>query len=478
MTLRTGSWLLATCIVMAAAGPAIKVVSSPPGSTSHEAIISAGSARQFHLSGTASCSARACHGGLEFDESPPSKRSYSTWLLHDKHRSAARVLESERSREIARRLQIKEPEAEERCLVCHSNPQLAVSARDDSRKVERAYGVGCEACHGAASNWLEEHSKPAWKQKSLAEKRAAGMWVSPSSPRQDLVEAARVCAGCHVGAPPKAPGGVAGEVTHELIAAGHPRLTFEFGAYLAWMPKHWAEAKDSTFEPRAWAVGQLASAETILDLLAHRAETTPQAWPEFAEYDCFACHHDLHAAPRPAEHRDNASEPLAGSLPWGTWQLAMVRHALAAQPGHEDALILSGLDGLRAFLGEPRILTEATRQRARAAAAKLRSAAQRLDRNGNFEDASMRGLAKTIANQGAARPEASWDEKAQRCLALVALELGSGQRRPGAGPPRSEASRALERILRFPPGYDSPRDAMDPSRLDGEVRELFQQLGR
>lgn len=478
MTGRNGLMLVAG-IVTAFAGPAIKLLSSPPGSPSNEAtIIRAGSAPRFGPCGTASCSARACHGGLDSEETLPSKRSYSTWLLHDKHRSAAKVLESERSRKIARRLQFKHPDEEERCLVCHSNPQLASSTRADLWKAERDYGVGCESCHGAAGTWLEEHSKNAWRQKSLAEKRAAGMWLSPSSPRQDLVETARVCAGCHVGAPPETPGGVPRQVTHELIAAGHPRLTFEFGAYLAWMPKHWAELKDSAFEPRAWAVGQLTSAETIIDLLAHRAETTPQGWPEFAEYDCFACHHDLQSPSPRVEHRGHPGEPATGSLQWGTWYLSMVRHALAGQPGHEDALIVSGLDDLRMFLSESKAVTEATGRRAKEAAAKVRSAAERLDRHADFDGASIRRLAKAIADEGAARAQASWDEKAQRCLALVALELGSRQRPPGARSLRSKATRGLENLLRFPPGYDSPRDAMNPSHLDGEVRKLFQELGR
>jgi hypothetical protein len=52
--------------------------------------------------------------------------------------------------------------------------------------------------------------------------------------------------------------------------------------------------KYSDFEARAWLLGQVVSAKAALDLLKYRADPEHgKPWPEFAEYGCFACHHNL-----------------------------------------------------------------------------------------------------------------------------------------------------------------------------------------
>src|SRR5262249_53689511 len=141
------------------------------------------------------------------------------------------------------------------------------------------------SCHGPAEKWLTTHYLREWQQKKPEEKEALGL-----RPTKDLVVRAQVCVTCHVG-------GSGSEVNHDLIAAGHPRLRFEYGAYLANLPKHWDEKKDRKgrpdFDAQVWAVGQVVSMQASLQLLEHRAAAPKAPWPEFAEYDCFACHHDL-----------------------------------------------------------------------------------------------------------------------------------------------------------------------------------------
>jgi hypothetical protein len=152
-------------------------------------------------------------------------------------------------------------------------------------------GVGCESCHGEAKDWLEAHTSPKWKLLTAAAKRARGM-----TPTWDILGYATRCAGCHVDGA-AAEGLPLRDVNHDLIAAGHPRLQFELTAYLANLPQHWSVATEkkklASFEAEAWVLGQLASARAALELLDYRARTTAP-WPEFAEYDCSACHHNLH----------------------------------------------------------------------------------------------------------------------------------------------------------------------------------------
>src|SRR5258707_1231750 len=103
-----------------------------------------------------------------------------------------------------------------------------------------------------AEKWRMAHYLPDWKQKTPQEKERLGM-----RPTKDLVARAKLCAECHVGTAER-------EVNHDLIAAGHPRLNFEFAAYLANMPAHWREEGENArldFGARACAVGQLVSAQ-------------------------------------------------------------------------------------------------------------------------------------------------------------------------------------------------------------------------
>src|SRR5262249_26191321 len=149
---------------------------------------------------------------------------------------------------------------------------------------------GCEACHGPARDWLVEHRDASWRRQDARTKEKAGM-----NALAGLADRALVCAGCHIGAPADPARGLPlRDMTHEFIAPGHPRLMFEFGAYLANDRRHWGE-KDTRWdsEARAWQVGQAVSLESALHLLGDRAGRPD--WPELAEYDCHACHHPVRA---------------------------------------------------------------------------------------------------------------------------------------------------------------------------------------
>src|SRR5262249_12680736 len=107
----------------------------------------------------------------------------------------------------------------------------------------------------------------------------------------DLGSRAKTCAGCHVGG--------TGDMNHDMIAAGHPRLNFEFASHLARMPKHWFERDRATGEVRgpedllqAWVGGAFGAGEARCSLSQVR-QGRKHPWPELAEWNCYACHHDL-----------------------------------------------------------------------------------------------------------------------------------------------------------------------------------------
>ena len=180
-----------------------------------------------------SCAAAACHNGNGAKGDRGSE--YTTWVLHDPHSRAFEVLYGKKSLQIEKNRQrppgVKEdhPESDPLCLNCHVQPGIEALADNGGRLPRRKAfaledGVGCEACHGAAGGWLTQHYTAAWRARTPAEKEAAGM-----ANTKDLRVRAETCVRCHVGE-----GDL--DVNHDLIAAGHPRLAFEYAAFQGNMP--------------------------------------------------------------------------------------------------------------------------------------------------------------------------------------------------------------------------------------------------
>lgn len=230
---------------------------------------------QSKFVGVAGCAAMACHGGTR----PNERGEYTTWIERDRHARAYEVLSNALSQRITRNLGLKSPAQEEQtCLACHNT----ATREQGGPRFAIEDGVSCESCHGAAERWLVPHKQASWKQIAAHEKSEKyGMTNT-----KDAAVRAQVCVECHVGSAGR-------EVNHDLIAAGHPALVFELDAYSANMPPHWRETPDktATFGARAWAVGQAVSLRQSLELLRDRAKNN--RWPEFAEFDCYACHHEL-----------------------------------------------------------------------------------------------------------------------------------------------------------------------------------------
>lgn len=276
-----------------------QALSSPPIPTKAEAKRIPG-----QTVGIPSCSARSCHGG---DEPLPDRligrHEYSAWNYADPHTRSLQVLHNNLSKRICKQLHLKPAYEEPRCLACH-----AETVGGDGPVHLSA--VGCESCHGPAWLWLEPHTKKDWREKYAD---AAKTLLNIN----DLTAVARSCVGCHIGSPPVDGIGLR-DMNHDMIAAGHPRLNFEFAGYLAQLPSHWndtARPRDAQFYAKAWTVGQAVGAEASLNLLEYRA--TNGVWPELAEYACYACHHDL-AGPSPANWRKDSK----GTMPWGSWYFA------------------------------------------------------------------------------------------------------------------------------------------------------------
>jgi hypothetical protein len=152
--------------------------------------------------------------------------------------------------------------------------------------------VSCEACHGPAENWIQAHVSPG---ATHAENLKRGLY-----PTDQPLAQARLCLSCHFGNRDKF-------VTHRMMGAGHPRMSFELDTFSQTQPPHfvidadWERRKGTWDSVRVWAVGQALAASELLEVLLDPKRSRDGLFPELVVFDCHACHHpmsDVRWAPR------------------------------------------------------------------------------------------------------------------------------------------------------------------------------------
>lgn len=432
---------------------------------------------------SAGCSAAACHGGGH----PGKLRSeYSTWAptaftgeQYDPHAIAYRVLFNDDSVRIAKLMGMGVPHKEGLCLKCHGTEHV---------KPEEAMseGVGCAGCHGPAEKWLDVHMLPEWQALSNESKFKDYGFV----PTKNLVARTMKCASCHVGDGNR-------EVNHDLIAAGHPRLSFEYTRF-NFDPKyrkHWEEpTPQPDFEVRAWTVGQAATLRAATDLLRVRAERaaaddakTP--WPEFSGLSCYACHQTVGTG---EVGRDSGTPKRPLGIPgWELWSNTAAGVAANLCPDAFPGITppeLRELPELRKLMQKHRPDPKAVAIRARRAVAELDTwlaaiqAAEDKTPTHRLPSDVPRKFAHALA-ANALSPDRTkladydWDALAANFLGTAAMYHASGGK--AAVPTWTDPIRGLMADLEFPkrkPGerFDSPAGFGKTKR--DQVRDRFREL--
>src|SRR5687768_1324555 len=248
-------------------------------------------AKGEHL-GVVNCANSLCHGSVSSWKGTNLLQSeYVTWSRVDKHHTRAYpVLLEERSKRIARNLGLKEPAYQSKaCLDCHAHNPPPERRGERFRMTD---GVSCEACHGPASGWIQAHVAPGATHPDNVKR---GLY-----PTSDPVAQARLCLSCHFGNRDKF-------VTHRMMGAGHPRMSFELDTFAQTQPPHfvadadWQKRKGDWDPVRLWALGQALAAREVLELLLDPKRSRDGLFPELVVFDCHACHHamsDLRWTPR------------------------------------------------------------------------------------------------------------------------------------------------------------------------------------
>lgn len=339
-------------------------------------------AKGQHL-GVVNCASSLCHGSVSpWKDANILQNEYVTWSRVDKHATRAyHVLLEERSKRIAANLGLKEPAHRAKlCLDCHAhNP--APAQRGERFNV--ADGIGCEGCHGPAEGWIRSHVAP---EATHADNVSQGLY-----PTSEPVAQARLCLSCHFGNKDKF-------VTHRLMGAGHPRMSFELDTFSQTQPPHfvidedWQRRKREWDTVRVWAIGQALAASEILDVLLDPKRSRDGLFPELVVFDCHACHHpmsDLRWSPR------TGTSP--GRIRLNDSNLLMLRQiARRALPAKDAAAFDERVAALhRAVAGDGGDPHEA----ARALRATLQSMLEPLARH-RFRPEDLRGMLSGLVRDG------------------------------------------------------------------------------
>ena len=396
--------------------------------------------------GVASCASSLCHGSVTpWSDGNIRQNEYVLWSRNDPHARSYERLQNDKSKEMARRLALPKPAHETaECLDCHTHN---VPPQRRAPEVALADGVQCEACHGPAEPWLKSHAEKDAKRSQSIE---LGLF-----PTRDTASRAELCLSCHFGNAQKL-------VTHRMMAAGHPRLAFEFDTFTHLQPAHYGGARGAAGTEalsdgvRNWAIGQALMAKTQLELLADPKRGRNGFFPELVLFDCHACHHPM-SQPRNSGARLGVAP---GAVRLNDANLLMVRHiARRVAPRDAEALAQSSRALHAALAGGTDALTHARG---------LRESIQKLVpaiEKHRFTAEDLRGMFQALIDDGLAGQYSDYQGAEQAAMALQALADFMARRQLAHA---SALRPALQRVM----AAVANDEAYRPEQFTAALREL------
>jgi hypothetical protein len=318
--------------------------------------------------GVASCAGSTCHGRAEGNGAVVRQDEIATWQEPSSssgaHSRAYAVLSGRRGQQIAASLGLGNATSAPACLGCHST---YAPTGQRGAKFTLTDGVGCESCHGPSGGaWLAEHyALPATHASNIA----AGL-----TPLDNPRARANVCLDCHYGS--SKPGQF---VTHAMMAAGHPRVSFELDLFSALQQHHnidgdYTARKGAPNSVRFWAVGQAEAVRRATSLFAQPKFAMEGAFPQFYFLDCHSCHRTISDGPqRKLTFETNPARPIPfGNPPFNDENIIMLQAVAGALvPGEASAFQAAARDFHKAMgqgPGEARAAAQALSARAGALA--------------------------------------------------------------------------------------------------------------
>lgn len=218
---------------------------------------------------------------------------------------------------------------------------------------------------------------------------------------------------------------------------------------------------------QAWVVGQAVSARAslqLLDALARKAANHPghTPWPEFAEYGCASCHHDLN----PQRPHDPHSVHKAGSPSWSPF-VDLTR----LMPAHPP---LTNIEELRKTMESQHPDLHKVTQLSKSVIQEydewLKQSRPRID----YSPAALRERLKLLAGpKGQAVAAGGWEDARQLTNALSAYYRSLNAVEPDAE--LGNAVQGLMNQLRLPSHYDTP-PRYDSAAIVKALRDIDDRL--
>lgn len=447
--------------VVALLGLASMILSG--GFASDNARAAGGAAR---YEGVASCAGSTCHGRAEGNGAVVRQDEIATWQdpssSSGAHSRAYAVLAGRRGKLIAASLGLGPATSAPACLGCHAT---FVPSERRGPRFQLSDGVGCESCHGASEQWLPLHYAVG---ASHGENVAAGL-----TPLEKPKVRANVCLDCHYGS--KKTGQF---VTHAMMAAGHPRVSFELDLFSALQQHHEEDAdyrarKRPTNSVRLWAVGQAEAVRRSTSLFQDERLAMRGMFPEFYFFDCHSCHRAISDSPKARRtFETNPERPIPfGNPPFNDENLIMLAAVARVLAPAQAQQFLETSRAFHRAMGKGRAPTVAAAARLNASAAQLSSA---LDaRAGGADDAF-----KVVAAIADKTTRARFTDYAGSVQAVMAIDtllnamVREGRVTVGAAAGiRSDINRAYAAVA-SPQGYSPARFRAALAQAAGAIGAL------
>ncbi len=355
--------------------------------------------------GAATCASSLCHGAIKpWEGSAVLQNEYVTWSRLDKHARAYNVLFNEKSVRIAKNLGLKDGAHQAKiCIDCHGHN---VPAERHGEKFTLADNITCESCHGPAERWIRSHVAP---NATHAASVADGLY-----PTSDATARAKLCLSCHFGNKDKF-------VTHRIMGAGHPRMSFELDSFTEMAPKHFVVNRDYGERKRVWdsvkvwVIGQALMVGETMAWLTDDKRGRDGLFPELVLFDCHACHRPM------AEARLQAKTPLGAAATPGVVRLndanmLMLRSiARAIDPALGERVANATVALHRAIAGDGEFLKAAGELKSMATSVAQRAQSLSVDAK------LLQAIAVGLADDGAAGVYRDYAAAEQAVMALSSI---------------------------------------------------------
>ncbi|HKX38312.1 MAG TPA: hypothetical protein VJN20_06650, partial [Burkholderiales bacterium] len=252
-----------------------------------------------------------------------------------------------------------------------------------------------------------------------------------------------------------------------MMAAGHPRLAFEFDTFTHLQPAHYGGARGAAGAEglsdgaRNWAIGQALMAQTLLELLVHPKRGRDGFFPELVLFDCHACHHPMSKA-------RNAGARLGvqpGAVRLNDANLLMVRHIARRVAPRDAAAISDASKALHvAIAGGNDALVQASRL------GKLIEGLTLKIEKHNFSAEDLRAILESLIDDGLAGEYSDYQGAEQAAMALQAVADFMSRRGVASAAPLRPAMGRLMAAVKDDEAY-RPEEFADALR---SLKALYQ----